>query len=418
MAVYDAVRSVATNTMLVALLFTLARPKYRWRVMGIAMAVIVLLNFLLNAFFYMQDDYTTLAMIDILFFIVVGAATKPLFQESTVQWLFNCFTVMNLYAANTILSYYLCGFFPYPYYAIIVLRVLIFATLIIIFIKFLRPFYRQAAEHFGIYLIVAVGMFANFAWYFFMCNDVLQMLDQNLPQLLLLILLAVLVYMAIFLSLSKTLSETALREENQKIQSDRELTRQRLLLMDETLHQMSIVQHDHRHFNNTLLTLLQQKETEKAIELIQQQDKAFPQKPQNYCQNMSVNAAVCYYVAMASQEGIRCEINLDIPEKLSVDELSLTMAVSNLMENAITAIAELPEEQRELYFHVVHSGGLIFEMKNPYMGEIEFDQSGIPISAKEGHGRGSRSVANFVAKYHGELVYNVQDGLFRVRMLL
>ena len=48
MAVYDAVRSVATNTMLVALLFTLARPKYRWRVMGIAMAVIVLLNFLLN----------------------------------------------------------------------------------------------------------------------------------------------------------------------------------------------------------------------------------------------------------------------------------------------------------------------------------------------------------------------------------
>ena len=418
MELYDILRSLVTNAMIVALLFTLAQPKVRNRTLWVAFVAIVALNFAMNAFFYLRADYTTLALIDMLFFIFIGAATKPLFRETLMQWLFNCFTVLNVYAIIVVISYYLCDYFPCPHYAHTALRALLFAVAIFLFRKRLRPLYRQAAEHWSVYMFVAAGLFANFAYYFVFGDDVEQSLTEDFIPMLLLSLATILVYLAMFLSLRKTLRQAALREENLKIQSDRELTRTRLGLMDEAVRQMSIVQHDRRHFNNTLLSLLQQNEADKAAELIKQQSEALPQKPRKYCENVPVNAAVSYYAELALQQGIRCDLRLDIPEKLPVDELSLAMAVSNLMENAIAAVSALPAERRELRFTAVSAGQLILELVNPYAGEITLDEKGLPVSAKEGHGKGSQSVYDFVNKYGGELVYETADGVFKVRLMV
>lgn len=418
MQFHDILRSIVTNTMLVALLFTLARPKYRPQTLGMALVAIVSLDLALNILFYLRNDYTTLGKLDILFFILVGAAVKPLFRETLMQWLFNCLTAMNAYAVTVVLSYYLRELFPYPQYAITVLRFLLFAAAILLFRKRLSPLYRQVAEHWSVYLFVAASLFMNFAWYFIGSDDVEQTLTEGVVPLLLLVLLTMLVYLAIFLSLRKTLREAALREENLKMQSDRELTLQRLSLMDETVRQMSIVQHDRRHFNNTLLSLLRQGEADKAADLIRQQSMALPQKPQSYCQNVSVNAAVSYYAELARQRGVRCDLRLDIPEKLDIDELSLVMAVSNLMENAITAVSALPAEQRTLRFTAVNAGQLIFELCNPYEGEVALDKNGFPIPPEEGHGKGTQSVAGFVKECDGELAYETSDGIFKVRLMV
>lgn len=418
MQLYDILRSLVTNALLIGLLFTLAQPKCRKRMLWAVFAAIVAVDLAMNAFFYLRSDYTTLAALDIVFFVLVGTATKPLFHETTAQWLFNCFTTMNIYAVAVLVSYYLCDFFPQSYYAMIVIRAMLFSAAIFLFHKRLRPLYRQAAEHWGVYLFVAVGLFLNFAYYFVSGNDVEQTLTDGFVPLMLLTLVTVLVYLAMFLSLWKTLQEAAMREENLKMQSDRELTRQRLALMDETVRQMSIAQHDSRHFNNTLLALLQQGETDKAAGFIRQQSAALPQKPQSYCENVPVNAAVSYYAQLAYQQGIRCELRLDIPENLSVDELSLAMAISNLMENAINAVSFLPAEKRELYFTAVHTGQLILEMTNPYEATVTLDENGLPASKKEGHGKGSQSVFDFVKKCDGELVYETDDGVFKVRLMI
>ena len=378
----------------------------------------MMLDLVLNIHFYRLGDYTTLAKLDILFFIFVSGALKPLFRETVMQWLYNCFTMMNVYAVTVVSSYYLSYLFPDSYYTITGLRFVIFASVIALFQARLRPLYRQTAERWSIYLLVSAGLFVNFAWYFIASDDVEQMMQQSFIPLLLLAILTVLVYLANFLFLRKTMRETALREENLKMQSDRELTRHRLRLMEESVRQMSITQHDRRHFNNTLLALLQREETEKAAELIRAQSEALPQKPRSYCQNVLVNAAVSYYAELARQQGIRCHLRLDIPEQLSVDELSLVMAVSNLMENAVHAVSALPVQQRELYFTAVNTGQLILEITNPCEESVTLDESGLPISKVRGHGRGSQSVADFVRGCGGELVYEVSKGLFRVRLML
>ena len=163
MHLYDILRSIVTNAMFTMLLFTLARPKCRPQVRWVTLAAIVVFDLALNIVFYLRNDYTMLGKMDILFFILVGASVKPLFQEKLLQWLFNCLTAMNVYAATVIVSYYLCGLFPYPNYAVTVLRFLLFAAAISLFRKRLSPLYHQVAEQWSVYLLVAASLFMNFA---------------------------------------------------------------------------------------------------------------------------------------------------------------------------------------------------------------------------------------------------------------
>ena len=101
-----------------------------------------------------------------------------------------------------------------------------------------------------------------------------------------------------------------------------------------------------------------------------------------------------------------------------MDELSLVMALSNLMENAIAAVSLLPAEKRWFRFTAVNTGQLILELANPYEGIVTLDEKGLPVSTKEGHGRGSQSIQDFVVKYGGELVYETAGGLFKVRLMI
>jgi len=418
MRFYDILRSFVTNAGLVTLLFTLARPKCSLRTEYLVLAAIVLADFAANLYFYSRGDYTMLAKTDIVFFLLAGAASKPLFREKAMPWLFNCLTTLNVTAAVVIVSYYLSDLFPYPYYANTALRALMYVALIWLFRARLRPLYRQAAERWDVYLVVAAGIAVNFGWYFVASDDVEAMLQDRRAPLLLLTALSALVYFAVFHSLRENAREAELREENLKMASDRELTRARLALMDESVRQMSIVQHDRRHLAGTLLSLLAEGETDKAAELIRRQSESLPQKPRSYCQNIPVNAAVSYYAERAAQRGVRCDIRLDVPNKIHVDELSLAMAVANLMENAVSAAASLPAEQREMRFTAAYTGQLIMEITNPCDGAAELGEDGLPVSRTEGHGRGSQSVAEFVRRCGGELVYETGGGIFTVRLMV
>ena len=158
---------------------------------------------------------------------------------------------------------------------------------------------------------------------------------------------------------------------------------------------------------------------ENAAALLRRQIAALPQKPVRYCENIAVNAAVSYYAALAEGQRIRCDLRLDIPEKLPFSELSLSMALSNLMENAIHACGKLdPQAERCLLVRAIYTGQLILEVENPYSGEVPLDENGYPTARDEGHGWGSESVRAFVRENGGELLYQVENGVFNVRLLI
>lgn len=164
------------------------------------------------------------------------------------------------------------------------------------------------------------------------------MLTQQAVPLLLVIFIGFAAYSSIFLSLKNLQREFKAKEENQKMQAERDYLHlaadgmtKRLKLMEEISVQNSRASHDCRHFNNMLLELLEQGDIGEAISLLKKQNKSAPKISKVYCENPAVNAAVCHYANMASNANILTEIELDIPSNIGVDSLEFSMAVSNMM---------------------------------------------------------------------------------------
>ena len=422
----DLLRAVITDVMLVLLLSTMATPKYKSNALYIIATVTILVaNVSANCYFYLAENYTAVFYVDLAMLLIIGVALKPLFSDKIMQWCFSYITMVNIYAIVVFLSYMLCDIFPRPIYGIAYLRLILFSVIIFVFHKWVSRLYRKVLDYWHIYILPVVSLFACLLSYFF-CGSIEETLTSDYVPLLLVMLLGMSVYVSIIHSLKTITEQYAMREENQKMQAEREYLQlaagnmsQRLGLMEEVSAQNSRAAHDRRHFNNVLQELLDQGKTGEAAALLQSQNQMVPKISRIYCENPAVNAAVCHYAGLAEQAGIPTEIELDIPRELTTDSLELSMVVSNLLENAIQACGRLSNGTNPyLRFTCRSLGRLLLEMENPSAEDTALDEWGYPFASQKDHGIGSKSVIAFAKKYDGELIYKIENGVFRVRILV
>jgi signal transduction histidine kinase len=403
----------------VVLFISLLQPKYGRKVTNLVMLAILTLNLSTAVYCYLTVNLTLLAKIDVVLFVLLCFAARPFFRDSFMQWLFSYITVMNVSFIVLVLSFVFSRSLPYPQYANTLWRLILFTAAILLFRKVLRPLYRQAAEHWTVFFYVAGSAFFAFSWFMLSSDDIVETLTVQAVPLLWLVLVTLAGYGSVFHGLKSVGAEYRLKQDKALLELSGETMKQRLSLMDEAVGQMRVVQHDQRHLNATLLELIQNGDVENAAALLRRQIAALPQKPVRYCENITVNAAISYYAALAEGRRIRCDLRLDIPEKLPFSELALSMALSNLMENAIHACEKLdPQAERCLRVRAIYTGQLILEVENPYSGEVPMDENGYPAVREEGHGWGGESVRAFVRENGGELLYQVENGVFNVRLLI
>ena len=422
----DLLRAAVSTTANVLLMMTLLQPKYSKKVTFLTMIGILSADLSTAVYCYLSGNLTQLAKLDVLLFAVLCFAVRPMFKDTFMQWLFSYLTVQNISEVVVVLSFLGSRKLPYPVYANSLLRVILFGAFILILSGYVRPLYRQAVEHWTEYFAVALGINLAFNYYIVSSDNIVETLTKQAVPLLLIILIGLASYGSIFLSLKNLQREYRIKEENQRIQAEREYLHlaaggmaRRLQLMEEVSAQNSRISHDQRHFNSVVLELLEQGKPNEAAALLKSQNKATPITDHVYCENYTVNAAVCHYAALAKQQEIAVQIVLDIPSELTVDALELSMAVSNLMENAINACGRLPQERNAyLCFTAHHAGRLLLEMENPCAEDTVLGADGFPFTRQVSHGVGSKSVQAFANKYNGELLYQVKEGVFRVRLLV
>ncbi|MBQ3105069.1 MAG: GHKL domain-containing protein [Lachnospiraceae bacterium] len=96
-------------------------------------------------------------------------------------------------------------------------------------------------------------------------------------------------------------------------------------------------------------------------------------------------------------------------------------AMKNALENALNACSCLPPgEERSIRLLAGVTGKQFFmTLSNTFCGSIRFDpDSGLPVSDKNGHGYGTRSIAAFVQKNNGILEYSTDHHWFILNLLL
>ena len=215
----------------------------------------------------------------------------------------------------------------------------------------------------------------------------------------------------------------ALETENLSIQYEKTLLSQaastmaqKLELMDKVAEQNNLASHDRRHVYGMLLQLLQQGETEEAMRCLELHHPS--SQPQGYCEK-AVNAVTSYYAEKAVQLGIQTTINLKVPAQLPFDSLELALVIANLFENAIQGVVRIKDcRERVIQLSCVHKNRLIIQVVNPCTDDTILNADGLPATEEEGHGIGTKSIVAFAAAYNAELLYSIQDGQFRVQLLV
>lgn len=419
-------RGSVTAVMNIFVLFTFARPKYGRRTTFLVATLTFLLTNATSIWFYWIGDLTALSRFDLVMFVVLGLALKPLTRASFMQWCFNFLTAINIMMIIVVLSYHLGNLFPAPEYAITAFRFVLYLIVIVFFGKLLLPLYQPVVINWPVFSALVVCIFLNFGYYFFVTKDIENTLRTCMWPLFLLIMLSLATYGTIFFSLRKIVAMYELQTENLKIQNNADLLSQaastmaeKLHLMDEAMFQHSVDSHDRRHFNSMVLELLEQGEIEEAKLCLRKQNAIKHTPSKNHCDNIAVNAVLQYYSGIAAQAGILTKIKAELPLEVPVDSLELALVVSNLFENAIHGVTLLPEgKEKYIHFTCMQIGRLLVEVSNPCIEGVTLDHNGLPSSAQAGHGIGTKSIRAFATKYDAELLYHVENGLFQVRLLI
>lgn len=127
-----------------------------------------------------------------------------------------------------------------------------------------------------------------------------------------------------------------------------------------------------------------------------------------FCLNEVVNAILSEKYRQCENQKIRTDFELLVPRMLKIDPLHLCSIFSNLLDNAIEAVAELPEEERQITLRA--------ELKNLYL-VVKTENPALRTHAerrtRKGHGYGTQILNSIAKKYEGTYRSGYEDGVYR-----
>ena len=136
-----------------------------------------------------------------------------------------------------------------------------------------------------------------------------------------------------------------------------------------------------------------------------------------YCANAIVNYILTDFANKCKEKQVAFTCVAGV-EELAVDEILFSSILSNALDNALNAQEEMAEDRRrvELMLKLVN-GKLLLSVKNP-TATVPVFVDGLPLSARKGHGYGTRSIRYMTERLGGHCQFSVQDGLFILRVVL
>lgn len=181
----------------------------------------------------------------------------------------------------------------------------------------------------------------------------------------------------------------------------------------------ALYRHDMRHHMSAIDGLLAAGKLRQAREYIKQVQSGIEAiTPKRYCKNELVNLILSSFDERARRLEVRLTADAALPEDLGLPDTELSALLSNGMENALLAAGELEPGRRWVSCYcALRNRKLLIEIKNPYDGVI-VTRGGLPVSDREGHGYGCRSINSIVEKNGGLCVFEPENGIFTLRIAL
>ncbi len=138
--------------------------------------------------------------------------------------------------------------------------------------------------------------------------------------------------------------------------------------------------------------------------------------------NLAVDAVLNYKIAAAQEDGIKFELNLNIPTKFDTNDVKLCGLLGNAIDNAVEACRRIQDRERRIQISmVVQKKNLFIEVKNPYDGVLLQDGKGKLVTRKAqavNHGFGISIMEELLRNNYGTMETAWDGKEFCLRMIL
>lgn len=135
--------------------------------------------------------------------------------------------------------------------------------------------------------------------------------------------------------------------------------------------------------------------------------------PTRFCENETVNLILSHFSSKAKQSEIMLTVEASLPKSLPFSDTELCSLLSNALENAIHACEDIENRSERFIKLRIYSKNnkLCIDIRNSYKTGPIFHND-LPISKKQGHGFGTKSIANIVEKHGGVYRFSAKNELF------
>ena len=213
-------------------------------------------------------------------------------------------------------------------------------------------------------------------------------------------------------------------EHNLKLRDENKQLALQNLRYDEMKKQMDATRrarHDLRHHISVVHAMAQNNECKKIEEYLGKYLKhSYLKNPIVYCGNFALNTVLVYYVQEAENADIKINIDIALPNEISIKDADLTVLFGNLIENAIDACENVQKDKRsiELKIHRPNAGSIVFSIDNTFDGNIKMSGNKFLSTKQNGSGIGIESAKYVVEKYNGDMKIEINDNKFCVSGVL
>ena len=186
--------------------------------------------------------------------------------------------------------------------------------------------------------------------------------------------------------------------------------------LESQIETIRVMRHDIRHHLTQLSALLQDGNTESAVQYLDKLiGSALTASPLSFCKAYYVDVLLRYYYSKAEELQIPMTIHASLPEQPEIPEEDLCVVLGNLLENALEATIPVPAPGRRISVSMASTNGSIaIEIKNTYTGKRTpngetFHSSKDTAKDTVPHGIGLSSVRSVVEKYGGDVWIHTEE---------
>ena len=224
----------------------------------------------------------------------------------------------------------------------------------------------------------------------------------------------------------KTFMGRKIELEKQKIKAETYLTEKmiyenQLKMIEKNNEEISLLKHDLKGHYFTLQSLLNDGKYDEASHYL---DKLIPNM--NYDEiyidtgNTAITSILNYYIGEAKKKGVRVSTNIQIPEKIDIEDYDLSAILINLLQNAMEAL-EKCHSSKQMEINLRFEKNVLYVMiENSINSDSLHGEQDLHTTKQNEseHGFGIRSVKNSIAKYDGDIQFVFHKDKIQVFALL